>query len=991
MDCPRCHHSNPAEARFCEECGAQVERACPVCHHTNSPTARFCISCGRDLSTPESLAPPESPELSAPAGERRQATVLFSDLSGYTAMNEKLDPEEVEGIMSRIKGEAVRIVESHGGIVNQFVGDEVLALFGIPTAHEDDPRRAVRAALELHEAARRISPEAEEKIGRPLRMHTGIDTGLIVTSLRDDRDGRVGITGDTVNAGARLKALAVDDQILVSPETQRLIAPYFDTEALAPVQLKDKTGTLTPYRVAGESAVHSRLEASARRGFTAFAGREGELATLDASLERAVAGQGQLVAVVGEAGLGKSRLLYEFRRRLEPGRVTVLEGQCQTEGSNTPYLPLLDALRNGLNLGQGADPAEQLKIALATIRGIDRALEANLPLYLHLLSLPSDEHPLPPTLQGEELRREIQLALAALITLSAGRKPVVMFLEDWHWADEASAAALKYLAGVMARTPLLVVVTYRPELTADWGAPSHLTHLPLHPLDEPLSERIVKSALAADVLPDGLAALIYERTAGNPFFSEEICRALLEQGTVQVRAARQAVLTEPLESLALPDTVHAVIRSRLDRLEPELREVLSLAAVMGREFSGRVLERLHADKALLARCLEQLKALELIQQVRLLPDAGYVFKQVTTQEVAYETLLLQRRRALHLKAAEAIEDLYAERLSEFSELLGRHYRHGEAWAKAARYYLAATQTAKAHYAYQNALALCRRALEASEKEETLVTERGDILVLLGDLRSLLGELEPANARYEEALPLTDDPERKRWIENKVHRSGTVTRDGRKIVYYEHGSGGDTLLLFRPMTYGLATFQPVVEQLCQEFRVITFDPRGSGASDPVVRPYPIGQGMEDARAVIERTGSAPVIAVGLSMGAALLTLLAAAYPTLVKKLVMVSPSGILGKERKMKIPPELAEAIQAKDVARMVKVFTPSLFSEPGTEELAKEHVRFWSALPLDTILSFFLDRQDDEKARQEVPQLAIPTLVMHGTEDNRVPYENGVE
>jgi len=226
MGCSQCQNDNPPDARFCEQCGAPLESPCPACQAPLSAGARFCKACGHDLSTalhPEAAAAAPSPE-TAPSGERRQATILFSDLSGYTAMNERMDPEEVEGIMGRIKAEAVKIVEEHGGIVNQFVGDEVLALFGIPTAHKDDPRRAVRAALELHKLARRISPEAEGKIGRPLRLHTGINTGLIVTNLRDTRDGTYGITGDTVNTGARLKSIAEDDQILVSPETQRQIA-----------------------------------------------------------------------------------------------------------------------------------------------------------------------------------------------------------------------------------------------------------------------------------------------------------------------------------------------------------------------------------------------------------------------------------------------------------------------------------------------------------------------------------------------------------------------------------------------------------------------------------------------------------------------------------------------------------------------------------------------------------------------------------------------
>ncbi|MCZ6841208.1 MAG: zinc ribbon domain-containing protein, partial [SAR324 cluster bacterium] len=331
MDCGKCGHSNRAEARFCEGCGASLERLCPSCGNAVTAQATFCDACGHSLSakaTPSEIQPPaaQAEETPSPAtalegergqatgerrqatGERRQATVLFSDLSGYTAMNEKLDPEEVQDIMGRIKSEAVKIVEEHGGIVNQFVGDEVLALFGIPAAHKDDPRRAVQAALELHKLAKRVSPEVEERIGAPLRMHTGINTGLIVTNLRDTRDGTYGITGDTVNTGARLKVLAKDDTILVSPDTQREIAPYFETTALEARELKGKGQPMAPFRIVGEMR-------GQKVGQQGFVGRQAELRQFASVIEACLeSGQGQAVYVRGEAGIGKTHFVEECRR-----------------------------------------------------------------------------------------------------------------------------------------------------------------------------------------------------------------------------------------------------------------------------------------------------------------------------------------------------------------------------------------------------------------------------------------------------------------------------------------------------------------------------------------------------------------------------------------------------------------------------------------------------------------------------------------------------
>jgi class 3 adenylate cyclase/pimeloyl-ACP methyl ester carboxylesterase len=924
-------------------------------------------------------------------GERRHATILFSDLSGYTAMNETLDPEEVERIMRHVKEEAVRIVEEHGGIVNQFVGDEVLALFGIPTAHEDDPRRAVQAALALHELVRGVSPEVEGRIGRPLRMHSGINTGLIVTNLVDARNGTYGITGDTVNTGARLKAMAEDDHVLLSPDTRRLVEPYFRLEALPPAELRGKQGALIPYRVTGASGARSRLEVSEQRGFTRFTGRERELAALQACLEKAEDGQGQFVTVAGEAGVGKSRLLYEFRAGLERERITVLQGHCQPSGSNTPFLPHIAALRRGLRL-DGEEAAQGLAETVEeNVLAVDPALERYLPFYLHLLSLPGGRHALPESLQGEELRRDIQLALAALLAASAAHRPVMLLLEDWQWADEASDAVLHYLIGVVASLPLLLLVTHRPEHEENWGHVSHHTRLGLNPLDEQESEAVIKAALKADLLPEGLPARVHERTAGNPFFIEEVCAALLEQGAVEVRERREAVLTQSLETLTLPDSVHAVIRSRLDRLEPDLREVLQLAAVVGREFSGRVLERLLPDAPDLFGCLERLKALELIRQVRLLPEPEFAFRQVVTQEVTYETLLLQRRKALHLKAAEAIEALFPERLAEFQESLAHHYGKAEAWKEATPNFFGAAQTAKAHYAYRNAVALCTQGLAAATLGDATDEERVRGLVLLGDLRSLMGELEPANKRYQQALAFTDSPEGRQFIENKVHRTGITHRDGAKLVYYEHGTGKHTLCIIRPMTYGIEHFQPGVEQLCQEFRIVTMDARGAGESDPITRPYLISQHMEDVRAVIEAVGAGPVTAVGISRAGNLMTLLAVTYPDLLERMVLVSPAIPLldyeGFVPSRKRHPEVMGALEAGDLERAFQIFLPTIISEPGTEELRRQGLELFRSLPEETIYSFFLDREEDQQVYKRLGDIRVPTLVMHGTEDLRIPFD----
>jgi class 3 adenylate cyclase/tetratricopeptide (TPR) repeat protein len=599
-------------------------------------------------------------------------------------MNENLDPEQVEAIMSRIKIAAVRIVESHEGIVNQFVGDEVLALFGIPTAHEDDPVRAVKAAFEIHELVRKISSEVEQRIGTKLRMHTGVSTGLVVTHIRDVREGSYGITGDTVNVGARLASKANIDEILVGPETHGLIAPYFETKKSAEVTVRGKTKPIIAYRVTGILAVQTRFEAAEKMGFTTFTGREQELTLLHSCLKKMLAGNGQLVTVVGEAGLGKSRLIYEFRHNLNKSEIAVLQGRCQSYGTSIPYFPHINALRRGLNLHDDDTPAELHEKAITNVMAIDPSLEQYLPLFLHLLSIPSEIYPFPKHLHGQELTNAIQKALAAINILNSQRKPYVLILEDWHWADEASDLALKHIISVIASHPVMILVIYRPEYASNWGNWSHHTSVILSALDKQNCKNIIKSVWGTEHLPDGISSLIYERTGGNPFFVEEISSALIEEGKIQIKS-QKAVLTQSIENLSLPNTVQSVIRARLDRLDPYSRESLRLASVIGREFAQRILEQISSSKDRLAGSLEDLKLLELIQQIRVMPEAEYMFKHVITQEVTYETLLLQKRKELHGLVGMAMEELYQDRVEEQVNLLHRHFSLAENWLKAADY------------------------------------------------------------------------------------------------------------------------------------------------------------------------------------------------------------------------------------------------------------------------------------------------------------------
>lgn len=643
-------------------------------------------------------------------GERCQATILFSDLSGYTELNEKLDPEEVQELMNRIKAKAIRIVEHHEGIVNQFVGDEILALFGIPNAHEDDPIRAVCAALELHRTVLEISKEVEPLIGRVLTLHSGINTGLIVTTMWDEREGKFGVTGDSVNTGARLLSQAKGNEILVSPETHRLISPYFKVEAMEPVKLKGKAEPMIPFRILGKTKIKTRIEAAEQRGFTNFIGRDDELAKLHICLEKTIQGEGQFVTVTGDAGLGKSRLIYEFRHSLDRKIITVVQGRCQSYGISTPYLPFLDALRRGLHLNEEDSSAEMHEKVVTNITSIDPALKQYIPVFLHLLSIPSRQYPLPRELTGDKLKQTIQEALVSINTLNTKRQPMVLILEDWHWADEASDATLLKHFEMMTSYRLMVVVLHRPEYSPKWNQLPFHTLINLVSVNERNVESMIKAIYGVEFLPKKLTSQIYQRSDGNPFFIEELCDLLKEEETVLIKEGKLS-LHHPLEQITFPETVQAVVRAKMDRLESVPREVIRLASVIGREFLQRILEQITSRKEELSYSLEYLKVSDLIHQIEDLPELTFQFNHVITQEVTYQTLLIKQRTLLHRLVGETIEVLYAERLEEQFEVLAYHYSKSDEEGKAIYYLELAGDKAARNFSLLDARTYYREAME----------------------------------------------------------------------------------------------------------------------------------------------------------------------------------------------------------------------------------------------------------------------------------------
>jgi class 3 adenylate cyclase/tetratricopeptide (TPR) repeat protein len=700
MLCPECQFENPTGINFCGECGAKLEKLCPSCNSANPLNFKFCGGCGHNLILVREISEQKSEYENPPSrsstkksssdvapleGERKHVTVLFSDLTGYTVMSEKLDPEEVKEITSQVFGEIAKIVGKYDGFIEKYAGDAVMALFGVPQAHEDDPVRAIKAAREIHAAVNAISPKFEENIGQPLEMHSGINTGLVVTGNVDMEKGTHGVVGDTINLASRLADLAKPGEIIVSLATRQLSAPHFKVKRIKPVTIKGKAQPISVYRVEKELGIATLFDASAKHRLTVYNGREKELKALHSCLEKTVVGKGQFVTIVGEAGAGKSRLVYEFQNSIDKNKVKVWQGHCQSFWSGTNYFPFINMLSQGLHLWEEKKSKDVHEIAVSSICAINRELEKYLPFYLNLLSIPSEEYPLPDHIEGQELKNTFQDAIAAISIIRSEMQPLVLILEDWQWVDQASESALKHLVSVIGTHPLMVVTIYRPINSSKWGNWSYHTPMVLKPLGSLHSKNIVKSVFGVEHLPEELMELIITRTGGNPFFVEEVCHSLIESGVIEVHEAKQAILTQALEALTIPDKVQAIISTRFDRLDPDAKETLRIASVVGRRFERQILEKTYRGKLLLSQVLKKLMALEMIQQTRVFPEAEYWFRHALTKEVVYNSLLLQRRKVLHGLVGKIIEEIYPDKIEENINLLQYHFSLAENWAKAIHY------------------------------------------------------------------------------------------------------------------------------------------------------------------------------------------------------------------------------------------------------------------------------------------------------------------
>jgi class 3 adenylate cyclase/tetratricopeptide (TPR) repeat protein/tRNA A-37 threonylcarbamoyl transferase component Bud32 len=639
------------------------------------------------------------------ATQRRRAAVLATVVSDYPSLVDQMTPTAAHRLIARIRDAAVDVVREFGGLVNQAIGDEIVSVFGVPVAHEDDELRAVRAAIELRARVR-----AMERSDCPadvrLRVQSGLHVGAVVARRLHEGPRRFDIVGAPAAMASRLAALAEPDDVLIGPETRRLVSPYVHTETCSPVVLDSQAGPVTPYRVLGETGVATGLEASGT-GLTPYVGRQAELSTLQSCVARAGSGRGTVVAVVGEAGAGKSRLLYELFERLRAeGGVRVLHARCRAYGDRVPYGVFVQILCAALDLRPPLTSVE----AAARIRSLDATLEPFLPLYLHLLSVSSDVHEVPRHLRGEHLHAALLDALAALVGVLTRRGRLIAVIEDWHWADAGSRAALIRMAELTGSSPLVLIVTSRVEPGEHNGWPADAVLVRLDRLDFTASTAIVRAVLGVREVPDALAHRLDDRAGGNPFFLEQICTALIEQHAVTVRDG-SAIVEGGEGGLVLPDTVQGVIRARLDGLDSHALEMVRVASVIGWEFDHSLLAEVVPVHVDLHPAIDALESAGLIQHTSGAPTISYRFTHALTQEVCYDSLVGHQRRRLHGEVGRALVSAHVDGMDERAALLAHHFGQAEDWPAAIRFGRRAAERAIALSQFADALATLDQLLD----------------------------------------------------------------------------------------------------------------------------------------------------------------------------------------------------------------------------------------------------------------------------------------
>ncbi len=726
MNCRSCGHVNTDDDKCCERCGGALTVTCVKCGTALRPGARFCDNCGAAVEssgtqpappaprsyTPRHLAEKILTSRSALEGERKQVTVMFADVKGSMDLAAQVDVETWHGIMDRFFGILADGVHRFEGTINQYTGDGIMALFGAPLAHEDHAQRACFAALRLRDELRGYAHELRRTQGLDFAVRIGLNSGeVVVGKIGDDLRMDYTAQGHTVGLAARMEQLAEAGTVYLTADTVALVAGYFQIDDLGDFVIKGVREPQHVYRLRDVGPLRTRLEVARARGFSRFVGREPEMATLEAALARAMEGHGQIVGIVAEPGVGKSRLCFEFTERCRQRGIEVNVAAGLPHGKWVPFLPLLDLLRHFCGISE-RDPAEEARRKIVgTLVLRDKGFTDDLPLLFDFLGVPDPAHP-SPRMDPDARQRQLFGIVKRLIQTRTQGAPAVLLFEDLHWIDGASEAALESLIEMVPLTRTLLVVNFRPEYQATWMQGAAYQQITLTPLGDAAITILLRELLGDDPALVTLGEHIRGRTAGNPFFIEEVVQSLFDHGVLAREGSNGTTavrLTRRVTEIDVPPTVQAVLAARIDRLGERNKTVLQVAAVVGKEFAEPVVRRVIATQptlaitaAELAEALHALTTAGLIYERAVYPDAEYVFKHPLTHEVAYRTQLTEQRARVHAAAAQTIIELYPDRLDEHAAWIAHHWEgagdllEAARWTRRAALWVAASDLAEAH-------------------------------------------------------------------------------------------------------------------------------------------------------------------------------------------------------------------------------------------------------------------------------------------------------
>ncbi|HUG78484.1 MAG TPA: AAA family ATPase [Burkholderiales bacterium] len=783
MNCPRCHAANREGSRFCEDCGARLSIACPSCRAEISPGKRYCAFCGASLPASPDSTPSRATEAQVPShlaerilasrsaleGERKQVTVLFADIKGSMELLADRDPEEARSILDPVLEGMIEAVHRYEGMVNQVMGDGIMALFGAPLAHEDHAVRACYAALRMQGAVRQYAEAARRAHGVSVRVRIGLNSGeVVVRAIGGDLHMDYTAVGQTTHLAARLEQLADPGSILLSAASLKLAEGFVDVRPLGSTPVKGLKEAVEIFELTGVGVARTRLQASAMRGLTAFIGRDTEMEQLHHALERARQGSGQLVAVVGEPGVGKSRLFYEFVRSHRLHGWLVLESGSVSYGKASAYLPVIDLLKNYFKIGDADGKREVREKITGKLLALNEALKPALSALFALFDVAVDDpswHGLDPP----DKRRRTLDAVKQLLFRESEAQPLVLVFEDLHWVDEETQALLDGLVEGLPGYRMLLLANYRPEYRHEWGNKSYYTQIGVDTLPAATAAELLSGLLGDGAGLAALKALLIERTSGNPFFLEECVRDLVETGILAGERGAYR-LERTAQDVRAPATVHGILAARIDRLPADDKTLLQCASVIGKDVPAALLQAIvEHSEPLLRAGLARLQVAEFLYETRLFPDLEYTFKHALTHEVTYRSLVSERRRLLHARIVAAIERLYPDRLAERTEELSHHAVHGELWEKAVLHLRHAGQRAFARSTNAAAAGFLQQALEvASRLPETRTTDAEAVDLRL-ELRSALmplGEFEQTREVLRAAEMLAEklgDRRRLGWI------------------------------------------------------------------------------------------------------------------------------------------------------------------------------------------------------------------------------------